>query len=65
MRYEYLKELLNKIDNIDEILKLFRINVENNMLRLKQEEKIDERDYGIPFEELKKEDRDELYNKWN
>ncbi|WP_394870649.1 hypothetical protein [Clostridium butyricum] len=65
MRYEHLKEILNKIDNIDEILKLFRVNVENNIFRLKQEEEMDKRDYGIPFEELPEEDRDELYNKWN
>lgn len=65
MKYKQLKELLEKIEDIDDILQRFKINVENNMVKLVQDREIDERDYNIPYEDLEEEDREALYNKWS
>lgn len=55
MIYSKFKKMLEKVENIDYILKLFKTNVENNMLDLKQNYEIAKNDYemlnGIPVDE--------------
>jgi nucleoside 2-deoxyribosyltransferase len=64
MMYEKLKEVLEKIENIDTILKSFKINVKNNVVLLEQDCEIDERDYGIPYSQMSDEQHEDFYFKW-
>lgn len=60
-----LREILEKKENIDDILKLFRVNVENNITRLKQERNIDERDFKLPYEEWTTDEKEDFEYKWS
>lgn len=64
MTYEQLEKVLEKIENIDDILKQFKVNVENNIVLLEQDCEINERDYGNIYSEMPEEDSEEFYFKW-
>lgn len=65
MEHKTLRDILNKKENIDDILKLFRVNVENNITRLKQERNIDERDSKVPYEEWSTDEQEDFEYKWS
>ncbi|GEM_PF-2142352 len=65
MKYKTLRDILDKKENIDDILKLFRVNVENNITRLKQACNIDESDSKVPYEEWTPDEIEDFEYKWS
>lgn len=64
MTYTLLRERLEKVENIEHILKLFKVTMENNIVRLSQDCKIEEYYCGQPYDEWSDSEQEEFKYKW-